>query len=121
MSADSTTSDAGKAGAATGIDQTIDTAQHALRESLTAAERRLTEAAKTAERVIRDSIEAIKAQTQAYSGPASQTVDEAQRYVVERVKERPVTATLAGLGVGFLLGLLLSSRGRCSSDESCWR
>ncbi len=33
-----------------------------------------------------------------------------QRYVVERVKERPVTATLAGLGVGLLLGLLLANR-----------
>jgi ElaB/YqjD/DUF883 family membrane-anchored ribosome-binding protein len=112
MSAESTAPDAGKGGPANGIDQTVETAQRALKESLAAAERRLTEAAKTAERVIKDSIEAIKAQTQAYSGPASQTVDEAQRYVVERVKERPVTATLAGLGVGFLLGLLLSSRGR---------
>jgi ElaB/YqjD/DUF883 family membrane-anchored ribosome-binding protein len=110
MSADSTTPVADKA--ATGIDQTVDTAQRALKDSLAAAERRLSEAARTAERVIKDSIEAIKAQTQAYSGPASQTVDEAQRFVVERVKERPVTATLAGVGVGFLLGLLLSSRGR---------
>ncbi|MDB5481134.1 MAG: hypothetical protein JWO83_2187 [Caulobacteraceae bacterium] len=112
MSADSTTPVADKAGPATGIDQTVETAQRALKDSLAAAERRLSEAARTAERVIKDSIETIKAQTQAYSGPASQTVDEAQRYVVERVKERPVTATLAGVGVGFLLGLLLSSRGR---------
>jgi ElaB/YqjD/DUF883 family membrane-anchored ribosome-binding protein len=106
MSAESTAPDADKT-SASGIDQTVETAQRALKESLAAAERRLSEAAKTAERVIKDSIETIKAQTQAYSGP---TVDEAQRYVVERVKERPVTATLAGLGVGFLLGLLLSSR-----------
>jgi ElaB/YqjD/DUF883 family membrane-anchored ribosome-binding protein len=40
----------------------------------------------------------------------STAVDEAQRYVVERVKERPVTATLAGIGVGLLLGLLLANR-----------
>jgi ElaB/YqjD/DUF883 family membrane-anchored ribosome-binding protein len=99
-------------GNSAGLDQAVDNAQRALKDSLAAAERRLTDAAKTAERVIKDSIEAIKAQTQAYSGPAGQTVDEAQRYVIERVKERPVTATLAGLGVGFLLGVLLSSRGR---------
>ena len=35
-------------------------------------------------------------------------VDEASRYVSERVRERPITATLAGLGVGVLLGLLLA-------------
>jgi ElaB/YqjD/DUF883 family membrane-anchored ribosome-binding protein len=27
------------------------------------------------------------------------------------VKERPVTATLAGIGVGLLIGLLLAGRG----------
>lgn len=112
MSTESTTPASDKGGNAAGIEHSVDSAQRALRDSLAAAERRLSEAAKTAERVIKDSIETIKAQTQAYSGPAGQTVDEAQRYVVERVKERPVTATLAGLGVGFLLGLLLSSRGR---------
>ena len=113
MSAESTTPVADKVDtAASGIDQAVENAQRALRESLAVAERRLSEAAKTAERAIKDGLETIKAQTQAYSGPAGQTVDEAQRFVVERVKERPVTATLAGLGVGFLLGLLLSSRGR---------
>ncbi len=95
---------------ATGDNAAADQAQRALREGLAQAERRLTEAAKVAERVIRDGIEAVRAQTHGYSGPA--TVDDAQRYVVERVKERPVTAALAGLGVGFLLGVLLSSRGK---------
>jgi ElaB/YqjD/DUF883 family membrane-anchored ribosome-binding protein len=112
MSAESASPQADKSGDAAGIDKTLENAQRALKDSLAAAERRLSEAAKTAERVIKDGIEAIRAQTEAYSGPAGQTVDEAQRYIVERVKERPVTATLAGLGVGFLLGLLLSSRGR---------
>ena len=108
MSIESATPDPEKA--AVGLEHSLESAQRALKDSLAAAERRLSEAAKTAERVIRDGIETIRAQTQAYSGPAGQTVEEAQRYVVERVKERPVTATLAGLGVGFLLGLLLSSR-----------
>lgn len=89
-----------------------DTRQRALRDALTAAERGLTEAAKAAERVIKDSMEALRAQTRAYSGPAAESFEEAQRYVVRRVKDRPVTATLAGLGVGFLLGILLSSRGK---------
>jgi ElaB/YqjD/DUF883 family membrane-anchored ribosome-binding protein len=112
MSAESARPEAAQSGEAAGIETALENAQRALKDSLALAERRLSELAKTAERVVKDGIETIKAQTQAYSGPASQTVDEAQRYVVERVKERPVTATLAGLGVGFLLGLMLSSRGR---------
>jgi ElaB/YqjD/DUF883 family membrane-anchored ribosome-binding protein len=112
MSAESATPEVAKSGETARIDAALENAQRALKDSLAVAERRLSEAARTAERVIKDGIETIKTQTQAYSGPASQTVDEAQRYVVERVKERPVTATLAGLGVGFLLGLLLASRGR---------
>ena len=112
MSAGSARPEAGESGDAAGLEAALENAQRALKDSLAVAERRLSEAAKTAERVIKDGVDAIKAQTQVYSGPAGQTVDEAQRYIVERVKERPVTATLAGLGVGFLLGLLLSSRGR---------
>jgi len=112
MSAESARPEARESGDAAGIETGLENAQRALKDSLAVAERRLSEAARTAERVIKDGVEAIKAQTQAYSGPAGQSVEEAQRFVVERVKERPVTATLAGLGVGFLLGLLLSSRGR---------
>jgi len=41
---------------------------------------------------------------------AGQQVDEAQRYLTERVKERPMTAVLAGVGIGLVLGLLLSNR-----------
>ena len=42
---------------------------------------------------------------------AGEQFEVAQRYVVDRVKERPVTATLAGIGVGLLIGLLLAGRG----------
>lgn len=93
-------------------DFAIDHAQRALKETLATAERRLSEAANSAERAIRHGIETLRVQTRAYAGPAGQSVDDAQRYMIERVKERPVTATLAGLGVGLLLGLLLSSRGK---------
>ncbi len=84
--------------------------EKALNEALAAAERTITEAAKTAERVLKEGVETLRAQTKVYSETAGQQVDDAQRYVLERVKERPLTATLAGLGVGVLLGLLLSNR-----------
>ena len=86
--------------------------RRAFKDAVAITERLVADAARMAEKTIRDGVEALRAQTQAYSGPASQTVDDAQRYVIERVKERPVTAALAGLGVGFLLGVLLSSRGK---------
>lgn len=39
---------------------------------------------------------------------AGESLENARLYVVERVQERPFTSTLAALGAGFLLGLLLS-------------
>lgn len=86
--------------------------QKAFADAIRAAERSLGEAAKTAERVLREGVETLRAQTRVYGETAGQQVEDAQRYVVERVKERPMTATLAGLGVGLLLGLLLSNRSK---------
>ncbi len=86
--------------------------QQALKDALLAAERGLSEAARSAEKMIREGILALRSSSGAEPRSAEEAVDEAQRYLVERVRERPVTAALAGLGVGLLLGLLLSSRGK---------
>jgi ElaB/YqjD/DUF883 family membrane-anchored ribosome-binding protein len=40
---------------------------------------------------------------------AGEQLENARHYVVDRVQERPLTATLAALGVGFLLGMVLTS------------
>jgi glucan phosphorylase len=47
-----------------------------------------------------------------YYDDASERFDEAQRYVTERVQERPVQSTAIALGVGLVLGLLLAGRRR---------
>jgi len=89
-------------------------AKHAERSFIDAADQardRLTEAAHRTETAVRDGMETLRAQSRAYADTATAQFDDAQRYVVEKVKERPVTATLAGIGVGVLIGLLLSSRG----------
>jgi ElaB/YqjD/DUF883 family membrane-anchored ribosome-binding protein len=86
---------------ADGADAALDRTQRILKEALAAAER-----------VVKEGVRTLHEQADAYAGPAGESVDEAQRYVVRRVKERPVTATLAGLGVGVLIGLLLASRGK---------
>ena len=92
-------------------------------DAVEAAERSLTDAAKRAEKTIketiREGVEALRSGPYApyadrardYAETAAHELDDVQRYVVERVKEKPVTATLAGLGVGLLLGLLLAGRG----------
>ena len=65
---------------------------------------------KRIEKAVREGVETIRTQSEPYRENATQQIDEAQKYVVERIKERPVMATLAGLGVGLLLGLLMASR-----------
>jgi len=72
----------------------------------------LTEAAKRVEQSLLDGFDTLRAQSRTYSDTAGQQLEEAQRYVSERVKERPITATLAGLGVGLLVGLLLAGGSR---------
>ncbi len=86
--------------------------EKAFAETLVYAEEKLSRAAKIAEKLFREAIQAMKSGAQAYSGDPEQTVEQARRVVVERVKARPVTALLGGFGVGVIVGLLLSSRGK---------
>ena len=65
---------------------------------------------KRIEHVMRESVDQLRTRAEPYRESASQQIDEAQKYVVERIKERPVIATMAGLGVGLLLGLLVATR-----------
>jgi ElaB/YqjD/DUF883 family membrane-anchored ribosome-binding protein len=88
----------------------MDSAQQRLEEAIDAAERKINDAVKRLEKVLREGLETFKTQAGPYRESAAQQIDEAQKYAVERIKERPVTATLAGLGVGLLLGMLLSGR-----------
>jgi len=84
----------------------------AFKDAMASAERRITEAAKVAEKALKEGAETLRAQAKAYAETAQPQLEEAQRYVTEKVRERPVTTTLASLGVGLLIGLLLSSRNK---------
>jgi ElaB/YqjD/DUF883 family membrane-anchored ribosome-binding protein len=70
-------------------------------------ERRIRELARRAEEAVRERAQAFRERAQDYYDDASEHIDTAQRYIVERVQERPLTTTLAAVGVGFLLGLIL--------------
>lgn len=85
-------------------------AEKSFSEAADAAKASITEAANRAETAIREGLDTFRAQSRTYADTATQQFDVAQRYVSERVKERPITATLAGVGVGLLLGILLAGR-----------
>ncbi len=61
------------------------------------------------EKAVQEGVEQIRAQSRAYADTAGQQLDEAQRYMTDRVREKPLAATGAALGVGVLIGLLLAS------------
>lgn len=94
--------------------ETAKAAQKAIQESeaLAAAQAKLTEKAKAAQEALRGQADALMERTRSYRENAGQQFSDAQDYLVERIKERPVTAALTGLGVGLILGLLISNRDR---------
>jgi ElaB/YqjD/DUF883 family membrane-anchored ribosome-binding protein len=73
------------------------------------AQRLVADAAKKIEHAVTEGLEQLRAQSRTYADNAGQHLDEASRYMTERVKERPLAATGAALGVGVLIGLLLSA------------
>jgi len=65
-----------------------------------------------AQGAIRGRYDDLKGPAREYTDYAGERFDEAQRYVVERINERPVAAAGVALGVGLVLGLLLAGRRR---------
>ena len=96
--------------AAAGARSTLESTKANLEDGFDNAKGSFLDAIKRIETALADGFETVRAQSRTYTDTAGQSFDDAQKYVVERVKEKPVTATLAGLGVGLLLGFLLSSR-----------
>ncbi len=86
-----------------------DEALGALDESRAAAERSIQDLARRAEKAIHEGIETLRQQSRGYVDTAGDRLDVAQRYVTDRVQEKPMSATLAALGIGVLVGVLLSS------------
>jgi ElaB/YqjD/DUF883 family membrane-anchored ribosome-binding protein len=73
------------------------------------AQRTFAEVRTRIEQAVQDGLEQIRSQSGRYADTAGQQMEVAQQYVTERVRERPLAATGAALGVGVLIGLLLSS------------
>ncbi len=71
------------------------------------AEKSFRDLADRVEKLVKDGLEALRAQSRTYADTAGEQLGTAQKYVVEHVQERPMTATVAALGVGVLIGLML--------------
>jgi len=89
--------------------ETIDTAADAANDAVEGAEKRLHLLAERLEKAVQEGLELLRARGRVYADTAGETLDTAQRYVVERVQERPLTSAATALGVGVVIGLLLSS------------
>jgi ElaB/YqjD/DUF883 family membrane-anchored ribosome-binding protein len=90
--------------ASTAIDQTADRVDKTIKD----AEKNINDMTERAQRTIQEGLETLRVQARAYADTAGDSIDVAQRYVAEKVQERPLTATFAALGVGVLIGVLLS-------------
>lgn len=97
------------ANAADFADDATTTANDTANRLSSEAQRTFAEVRGRIEQVVQDGLEQIRAQSRTYADNAGQQLDQAQQYVTERVRERPLAATGAALGVGVLIGLLLSS------------
>jgi ElaB/YqjD/DUF883 family membrane-anchored ribosome-binding protein len=73
-----------------------------------ARDERMKDFALKAEKAVRDRAEDLRTRAQVYYDDAHDRFDTAQRYLVERVQEKPVVATLAAVGVGVVLGMLIA-------------
>ena len=90
----------------------ISKASKAAADAAAESERSLADLAKRTEKAIQEGLAELRARSRDYADVAGERFDVAQKYVVERVQERPVAATLTALGVGVVLGILLSGRRR---------
>ena len=61
-----------------------------------------------AQSVAHETLETLRAQAAPYVDTASHRIDEAERYVTEKVHKQPLTALFAALGVGVVLGVILA-------------
>jgi ElaB/YqjD/DUF883 family membrane-anchored ribosome-binding protein len=90
--------------ASTTIDQTADRVDKTIKD----AEKNLNDLTERAQKTIQEGLETLRVQARVYADSAGDGLDVAQRYVAEKVQERPLTSTFAALGVGVLIGVLLS-------------
>jgi ElaB/YqjD/DUF883 family membrane-anchored ribosome-binding protein len=89
---------------------TVDAVTKIAADVASKTEQQLSELTRRAEQAIKEGLAELKDRSREYADVAGEHVETAQQYVTDRVQERPITATLAALGVGVLVGFLLAGR-----------
>ncbi len=57
---------------------------------------------------MQEALDLARSRSKVYAEGAGEQLETAQKYMTERVQERPLAATAVAVGVGVLIGLLLS-------------
>ncbi len=78
------------------------------KEAVDEGRRQLPQLKTDARKAFDDGVEQLKGQAHDVADQAGDQVDAARLYMVERVQERPIAATVAALGAGFVLGLVFA-------------
>jgi ElaB/YqjD/DUF883 family membrane-anchored ribosome-binding protein len=97
------------------VQPALDEAQSAVSASTARFEQALDELKDRAGKVAQETISTLKSRAEPYVSDAGERLAVAERYIVERVQKQPLTTTLAVLGVGVLVGLVLASGSRSNS------
>ena len=82
----------------------------AVKDNLGDVQETLAETVKSVEKLILDGFESVRAEVKSLFDYRAERLEQGQQYLSDRIKERPLTAILASLGVGFILGLLTANR-----------
>ena len=91
------------------IEDVADTATATAAKISADAQKTVAEAAKRIEAAVQQGLEQMRTQSRVYADVAGEQLDEASRLVSEQIRARPLAATGLALGVGVLIGLLLSA------------
>lgn len=75
---------------------------------MTEEERRIRDFALRAEAAVRERAGEFRERAREYYDEASDQIETAQRYVTERVQEKPLVSTLTAVGIGVVIGMLLA-------------
>lgn len=74
------------------------------------AQKTILDAAKRIETAVAQGLAQVREQSRVYRDAAGEHVDEAARLASDQIRARPLVATGTALGIGVLIGLLLSPR-----------
>jgi ElaB/YqjD/DUF883 family membrane-anchored ribosome-binding protein len=90
----------------------LDEARKATADAAAETGRALNDLAKRAGSAVQERFDELGVNPREYTDYAGQKVETAQQYLTDRINERPVPAALAALGLGVVIGFLLSGSRR---------